>query len=695
MFFGKYIYSRMTVLTGALIFASHVAGQDSPIVCQVASAALQVRAEGKAERVGDITINCTGGTAGSTARTNVAVALNREITNPILNGVLRDVTLSIGEGNDLRPANVVATTTGASSFSFNGVQFTVAASRSIVMRISQVRADVSTSQQPVFAVLSFNGSTNLSVNNNTLVVGQPFAGLFVSGASARLRCVLSRFPSGLTLTDAVAANTYYFSGRVTEGFESAFTAREPGADTGTRIVLRYSGFPATTKLALPDVIAGSNAPRATSAGDFGKQVNPGQAGPGSLLLLRILGTDANGAGGFPVVQAGQALPFNSLREVGLTNGAGVAVYEVIDANPFAREHALVPTFLELTQLNNDAEIFGSLQIDLGPLGNSGVPRFADVTPPADCNLLGDCSAQYFPRLFVDSDSLNVTVTQGSPFQVRYLRIRNEGGGQLPWSARVDYRSGSNWLRLETPSGVNNTTTRLDFLPERVSGPGRYEATVTIDAGSAGTQVIPVTLTVNASQASPSAPEINSVAHAATFEDTLATGGLGVIRGLRLKGREVAVRVGGMNANVLFNNGSQINFEVPMLAGRENADLVVSVDGVASAPKPVKLRTVWPGVFPGGLLNNDGSANSEAQPAKAGSTVRVLTTGLPAAGLDAVRVRIHDADHLAPVTAALYPGATGVQYLDVVVPEGMPTMTTDLVVCSGTVCSLPVRISLTE
>ncbi|HUQ95053.1 MAG TPA: hypothetical protein VM120_25475 [Bryobacteraceae bacterium] len=684
-----------------ILVCSSVAGiAQVPMTCQTSSAPLQVRAEGRTERLGSITIECGGGAAGTQARTNLAVFLDHPITNRLSgSSTLRDAVLSIDQGSGLAVSAVRPTVTGPSSISFNGIDFAVPASRRVVFQISELRADVSAPAGPVTAFLNFNGPANLTLNSSSLTVGQSLPGLITTGTSTPIQCAFSVLPS-LSFNEAIQKGTFFFTVRATEGFATALVPRETGADVGTRLLVRYTGFPRGSRLAVPDVIAGSGSVQPTSAGALGATPSPGQYTPGSLLLVRILGTGADGAGGFPVPASGQTLPFGSLSEVNLANGAGLAVYEVADANPSMRESAQIPSFLDLNLPPGGSSTTAMVTVSLGPVGDTSVPRFANVIPTGDCFAWGDCSAGYFPSLFVDTTPISVTAVQGSNFQVKYIPVRNESGGTLVWNARVDYRSGSNWLRLESTSGLNSATLRADIVPRNVAAPGTYQATITIDAGPNGTRAIPVTLIVQAAAVLPG-PVVQSVSHGAiSTEDSLVPGGLAVIRGSRFNGGGLAVKLGGLSATITYSGAEQINLEVPAgLAGKDSAELLVSVDGITSPSRMVKLKPVLPGVFAGGIINSDGTANSPAQPAKIGSAVRILATGIPASSLSALTVRLHDWNGLLPVAAAAIPELPGVEYIDVIVPQGIPAITADLVLCAQTAgepsCSPAVKIAFVD
>jgi uncharacterized protein (TIGR03437 family) len=417
--------------------------------------------------------------------------------------------------------------------------------------------------------------------------------------------------------------------------------------------------------------------------------------------------DANGAGGV----LGQAPPpgvmatLDSASEVALVNGAGAAVYEVVESNPAQLESAQFPAFLVYTPPEGGSTAEGKQEVSFAPLstvwtGNPSapIPRYAYVAPPSDCQALGDCNASYFPRLFVDSPSLDFKAPAGSGFQIQYIRINNEGGGILNWTVSVNYRSGSGWLRIVPVSGQNNASVRVDVLPEKLA-PGVYEADLTIDAGPlAGSRTARVRLEVTTFVPPP--PAIRSAVNAATFEATpLVAGSLGTLFGSRFSGRDLSVTFDGVPARVLFSKEDQINLLVPAeLSGRAVSQVVVKVDGVASAPLAVQLAAFAPGIF--GTLNQDYTVNGLNNPAPVGTVIQVFATGLPENASATILARVHDREAELPLYAGPAPGFPGVQQVNVRIPDDLPAMTTDVRLCAQPpgrpaerVCSPPSRITL--
>src|SRR5690349_19888728 len=118
----KTFLSRSCVLAALLLPASVATAQQGVLTCQTLSAPLTVRAEGKTERVGNITINCSGGTPGAQLSTGLTVFLDRSITNRTTDNItFRDIVLSVDQGNGLNGVSSQATRNGSSSASFNNV----------------------------------------------------------------------------------------------------------------------------------------------------------------------------------------------------------------------------------------------------------------------------------------------------------------------------------------------------------------------------------------------------------------------------------------------------------------------------------------------------------------------------------------------------------------------------------------------
>src|SRR5579863_9123618 len=65
--------------------------------CGAGAVAVSAHTEGLAEKVGTITLTCTGGTAGSPANLSIFISLNANITNRMTaSGTLTNITVTAG-----------------------------------------------------------------------------------------------------------------------------------------------------------------------------------------------------------------------------------------------------------------------------------------------------------------------------------------------------------------------------------------------------------------------------------------------------------------------------------------------------------------------------------------------------------------------------------------------------------------------
>ncbi|MBY0507630.1 MAG: hypothetical protein K2X03_27195 [Bryobacteraceae bacterium] len=229
-----------------------------------------------------------------------------------------------------------------------------------------------------------------------------------------------------------------------------------------------------------------------------------------------------------------------------------------------------------------------------------------------------------------------------------------------------------------------------------------------------------TTTINVSYTTEAAPPlpppvISSFANAATFlPGSLSPGMLFSVFGTNLgpvdgvagtiaQGRfttsagNVRVLLDGIPAPVLFANATQINAAVPyQLAGRAFAQMTVEYNGVVSNSVAPRLVDTAPGIFTtngrqAAALNSDGSVNSAANPAAAGSIVVLFLTGegittpggvdgelVPATNLRRpvapVQVRVNGA--AIPAADVLYAGSAptlvaGLMQINFRLPAGTP------------------------
>ncbi len=677
--------------------------------CVVTAVPPQVRAEGLTERMGDIVLQCSGSNPGAVLSGNLSVFLPVNVTNRVdSSNLTRDAILSVDYGNGFVPTGIAGLVSNT-SVAFNGVSITVPPSGKFSIKISNIRANVyqtaGVSPQPLQAQITFSSFSSIPVNQSQLVVANPQIGLYTSLYSAGITCTGSQVPDTVTLSNLFAAGTRLASTRLTEGFANAFLPRDAaaGEDNGTRFLITYSGFPSNAQLFVPDFVAGSDALAPTSGGNLGLPPAVGQYTPGSrtLLLARVFGADANGAGGqlalFPSTPT-----LNFANPVTLSNGSGYAVYEVVDANPALQESAQFPTFIGLPAVTSaavaqESASFAPVSGAAAASTNAPITRFAVLSPPSDCRILGDCGAKYFPQLSVPTSPILLTAVAGGDMTSHngYIPINNAGGGFMTWTASVSYLSGgTGWLNLSSTSGQNFGSILVTANAKNLAA-GTYQASIGISSGVAGTATVPVTLTVTAPTTPPPSPTpapspaptptvvVSKVVNSATFDATpLVAGSLGTVMGSHLSGKNVSVTFDGASAALLYNSDTQINLQVPAaVGGKSAASMVVTVDGTSSAPMQVVLSPAWPSVFANGILNQDNSVNSNTAAATAGSVLQIFATGIPSGGIVSAQIAGHK--DLIPLYAGDAPTVTGVQQVNVAVPDDVDPGSTQLILCAST------------
>jgi uncharacterized protein (TIGR03437 family) len=698
-------FSKRTMMYVCLlqfsICATFAQQPSSSARCQVSTSPPQVRAEGLTERLGDILLQCSGSTPGALFNGNFTLFFPVNVTNRVdANNLTRDAVVSVDLGSGFFPTAIAGQVSG-SNISFNGISFTAPASGNVNVKISNIRAAMNqlglTSAVP--AQVTAQLSSSLAVDKSQFVVAFSQAGLFSSLSSTTITCVGSPAPDTFDLPSLFAAGTAFSSTRVTEGFATAFEARTAGVDTGTRFLVKYTGFPATTHLFIPDAVAGSDALQPTAGGDMTLPQAVGQYMPGSgaLVLVRVTGADSTGAGGSAVAppQGSAPVTLGSVSEVALTNGAGYAVYEVAAANPSVQESAQFPTFVSLPRFTPPA--VAQETVGLAPVSSvttasatAPVPRFTAVAMQSDCKLLGDCTTPFVapPKLSLEASPIHISAVSNGGAMTSApgtFRVHNTGTGNMDWSISVIYQGtapgSAGWLIFAPPSGTNEATVQVTANTKTLT-PGISLATIIVNGGAAGSQSLAVILTVTAVPATPAPPVpvtpnviVSQVLNAATLQVApLVIGSLTTLMGSHLSGTSVAVTFDGISAALLYTSDTQINLQVPSALGsnrlgaKNSTSLVVTVDGVSSTPQTIPLAVAWPAVFPHGVFNQDNRENTPSTAAKSGDILQIFATGIP--NLATVSVQIGDSKDLVPLYAGDAPTAPGVQQVNVAVPAGV-------------------------
>ena len=153
------------------------------------------------------------------------------------------------------------------------------------------------------------------------------------------------------------------------------------ADHGTRLMLRFAGVPAGAQIFVGVYDSAS-----------------GVSNSGATSKVRLVSTDASGAGAFSAVSATSG---GIYAPVALTGGAGIAVYEVMSSDPLSQENIDVPivvAFTSNTSTNTPGLGTGTVTGSFAPLStvttqssSAPLPRFIDVPTSKTALTINACS----------------------------------------------------------------------------------------------------------------------------------------------------------------------------------------------------------------------------------------------------------------------------------------------------------------
>lgn len=517
-----------------------------------------VRAEGLTELVGDLVLNCNGGTptpAGSPVpQATIQIFLNTNITSRLVADPWSEALLMIDEpsaaaqrycsvnggcaitgvgaaaGSDARvdgvdyddPAGTVANVyqgrqSGANQIVWQGVPVDPPGTNATrIIRITNVRANanqlgVSSTLIPTQIVMfiAVNGTTAIPINNpqQTVAFIQPGLSFSIRQAvSSYLQCV-SFNKDAATDTSKTLNNGMGTVVRFAEGFASAFRRRnvaaytnadtspvpirqnDPGAiyntesgfynptpvmaflgegvangpnglsaaglaDHGTRLMARFANVPAGVSLyaSLYPVV---------SCSDCGPSSRPAvtavrNATSATLTQARLVSTDSNGAGAFSGVVGTNNSSFDggaSTAPISLNNGAGTAVWEVMNADPLTSqtyEFGIGVSYVANTSNNlpglGSATVAGSfapLSTVTTASSSAPIPRFADTSTARTIFTISACTtnllfvfltnqAGFDSGIAIANTSVDPfgTAPQSGPCKLNYYG-ETTGGGAAP------------------------------------------------------------------------------------------------------------------------------------------------------------------------------------------------------------------------------------------------------------------------
>jgi hypothetical protein len=548
-------------LAVAAMFAATASAQNTPSLTCTSNAGTTplVRSQGLAELVGDVVLNCTGGTptpAGvPVPQVNIQIFLNTNITSRLVEsgGTWSEGLILI---DDPAPANQIACSTGSGcsvtgvggggvNFKSGGVtnvyQARTGGANSLIwlgvpidppgsngtrtIRITNVRANANAlgtsstlipTQIQMF--ISITPPQSLPLNNPQQTVAFVANGLsfalrkadnsdsLASGGATYLQCVSNNKDAfadptkAFTNTGGTVATTAAFLARFREGFASAFKRRNIAVDANSGTAptpvaqdapggVCSAGSVATTVAQCPannyftetgfynPLLSNSRGISAAGLADSGTRLMLRFSNvPAGLTPFvsttdingkaRLITTDANGAGpSLPGVGAGYTVTANTNTTTGIgpyapvtiTNGSGVAVYEFIAGDPLATEDVLVPVVLAYTSNTSASPALPALGTatisgSFAPLSttttqsiSAPLPRFADspttgngfVINPCQTNLLFPFvtnQAGFDTGVAISNTSLDPfgTATQQGTCTMYYYG--NTNGGAAPAAA---------------------------------------------------------------------------------------------------------------------------------------------------------------------------------------------------------------------------------------------------------------------
>jgi hypothetical protein len=382
-------------------------GEPGPVVltCTMTAVPATVRAEGLSELVGDLVLNCRGGTptpAGQPVpQTNLQVFLNTNITSR-LSGDFSEALLLVDEpqpgtqlpcgaqgtgDNGSGVCSIVGNGTGVNLYNgitvpnvfqgrqagvnavvFAGVPVDPPGSGTRVLRITNLRANASmlgasTTAVPT-AVSAFVSSSGVLVSDgSTRVVGSVQTGLsaIVSEPATLLQCLKAN-PDLISPTAAMGANGQdgqQFTITLTEGFASAWQVKnlaqkQANASGGTSyppdLNQNIPGFDYTTETGFLNqgfaAVRGLNRAGSADAGTrFSIRFDPVPAGVQLFVPSQVNLVRMGGtvSGTAVLTQEGSFAPLSgTLVGVPVTGSVATAIYEVLYANTSDLETIEIP-----------------------------------------------------------------------------------------------------------------------------------------------------------------------------------------------------------------------------------------------------------------------------------------------------------------------------------------------------------------
>ena len=263
-----------------------------------------------------------------------------------------------------------------------------------------------------------------------------------------------------------------------------------------------------------------------------------------------------------------------------------------------------------------------------------------------------------------SNAPTVTVTPASLASVNFaiggatpppqtIALSASGTAGSSFTATATTSTGGAWLAVSPIAGTTPTNLTVTLNPANLAA-GTYSGAISIAiAGATNTPVVvPITLTVTMPVVV--TPTVAAIQNAASSVSTSVSPGLNIViygsnmGPAALAGLQVGpngavattvagtqVTFDGVPAPLIYTKSTQVSVMVPYeLAGRAASAMVVSYNGVASAPLQLRVVDSAPGIYTanqtgtgqGAILNQNGTVNTAANPEISGDVIQIYATG---------------------------------------------------------------------
>ena len=266
-------------------------------------------------------------------------------------------------------------------------------------------------------------------------------------------------------------------------------------------------------------------------------------------------------------------------------------------------------------------------VTISAIGASNTPQIVPVT----LNVIASAVPAASPA------SLSFSYQQGvAPPAAQTVSLTS--GTAANFTLSVSTASGGTWLFVSPSSGTTPANLTVSVNPLGLA-PGTYDGTIAISTTP------PLAVRVSLTIVQP-VPAIASVTHAATFAPgpvapgeliTVFGSGLGPSNPASLRVTpegildnvlaETRVLFDGSPAPLVYTSQGQVSAIVPYaVSGRSVTRVQVEYKGVRSSPAELLVAASMPGIFPGAVVNEDGSLNTAQSGAVPGSIVVFWATG---------------------------------------------------------------------